>query len=71
MTAASSALCAGNGNASASASPLRGQNRNHNYDLKNLLQGDCLRHGTPPAAAGFYAALAEKGDAAQHGPSHP
>src|SRR6185503_7071322 len=50
---------------------VRGLNRNHNPDVKNLLKGGYLRHRTPRAVAGFLCCPGGERDAAQHGPSHP
>jgi transposase len=51
---------------------VRGLNRNHNHDLKNLLKGAAISAiERPGPLQDFYAALVGERDAAQHGPSHP
>jgi len=50
---------------------VRGLNRNHNHDLKNLLKGAAISAiERPGAAAGFLCGPGGEGDANQHGPSH-
>ena len=49
---------------------VRGLNRNHNHDLKNLLKGAAICGHQARSLADFYAARGE-GYAARHGPSDP
>src|SRR5437870_8200632 len=50
---------------------VRGLNRNHNHDLKNLLKGAAISAiERPGAAAGFLCGPGGEGDANQNGPSH-